>query len=129
MTKKAAKRLYFLVQLKRAKVPPGELIQFFVACIQSVLLYGCQVFHFNLTQYLSLTFERMQKRALRIFGYKVHYHDALSRSGLVTLEQRRTELCKKLFQKIVANPSVILHPLIPAFNEECCTDLRDPRPY
>ena len=92
MTKKAAKRLNFLVQLKRAQVPPRELVQFYVACIQLVLLYGCQVFHFSLPQYLSLTFERIQKRALRImFGCAVHYHDALSRSGLVTLEQRRTE--------------------------------------
>ena len=124
MAKKAAKRLYFLVQLKRAKVPPGELIQFYVACIQSVLLCGCQVLHFSLPQYLSLTIERIQKRALRIiFGYEVqevHYHDSLSRSGLVTLEHR-TELCKKLFHKIVANPSDILHPLIP-FNDECCTE-------
>ena len=43
MTKKAAKRLYFLAQLKRAKVPPEELVQFYVTCIQSVLLYGCPV--------------------------------------------------------------------------------------
>ena len=33
MTKKAAKRLYFLFQLKRAKVPPDELIRFYLACI------------------------------------------------------------------------------------------------
>ena len=72
MTKKAAKRLYFLVQLNRAKVPPNELIRFYLACIQSVLLYGCQVFHFSLPQYFSSTMERIQKRALRIvFGYEV----------------------------------------------------------
>ena len=93
------------MQLKRANVLPDELVQFYVACIQSVLLYGCQVFHFSLPQYLSLSFERIQKRALRIiFGYEVHYSDALALSGLVTLEQRRMELCKKLFSKIVDNP-------------------------
>ena len=70
MTKKAAKRLYFVVQFKHAKVPPGEPVQFYVACIQSILLYGCQVFHFSLPQYLSLTFERIQKRALRIMKGK-----------------------------------------------------------
>ena len=48
MTKTAAKRQYFLVQLKHPNVPPDELVQFYVACIQSVLLYGCQVFHFSL---------------------------------------------------------------------------------
>ena len=98
MTKKSVKRLYFLAQLKRANVPPEELVQFYVACIQSVLLYGCQVFHFSRPQYLSLSFERIQKRALRIiFCYEVHYSDALALSGLVTLEQRRTEPCKKRF--------------------------------
>ena len=45
MTKKADKRLYFSVQLKRAEVPPEELVQFYEACIPSVLTNGCQVFH------------------------------------------------------------------------------------
>ena len=127
MKKKGAKRLYLLLQLKRAKVHTEELVQFYVACIQSVLPYGCQVCHFSLSQYLTLTFERILKRALRIiFGYEVHCSDALSRSGLVTLEQRRTELCKKLFNKIVENPLDILHPLIP-FNEGPSKALRNSR--
>ena len=96
MTKKAAKRLYLLVQLKCAKVPHDELIRFYLACIQSVLIYGCQVFHFSLPQYLSSTIERIQKRALRIiFGYEVQYEDALVLSGITTLHERRTDLCKK----------------------------------
>ena len=40
MTIKAVKRWFFLAQLKRANVPPEELVQFYVACIQSVVLYG-----------------------------------------------------------------------------------------
>ena len=39
--KKAAKRLYFLMQLKRAHVPAKDLVCFYIACIQSVLLYAC----------------------------------------------------------------------------------------
>ena len=138
MTKKGAKRLYLLVQLKRAKVPPEEMVQFhilysvpyttYAACIQSVLPYSClQVCHFSLPKCLSLTFEWIPKRALRIsFSHEVHCSDALSRSGLVTLEQRRTELCKKLFNKIVENPLDILHPLIP-FNEGPSKALRNSR--
>jgi len=121
--------LYFLVQLKRAKVPPEELVQFHEACFQYVLLYGCQVFHFSLPQYLSLTFKRIQKRALRIiFGYEEYYSDALSRSGLVTSEQRKTELCKQLFNKIVDNLLDVLHPLIP-FNERPSKNLRNSRTH
>ena len=127
MTKNGAKLLCLLLQLKRAKVHAEELVQFYVACIQSLLPYGCQVCHFSLSQYLTITFERITKRVLRtIFGYEVHCSDALSRSGLVTLEQRRTELCKKLFMKIGENPLDILHPLI-QFNGRPSKALRNSR--
>lgn len=49
MVKKASKRLYFLAQLKHAIVPNNELVKFYVACIQLVLLYGCKVFPFQLS--------------------------------------------------------------------------------
>lgn len=90
---------------------------------------GCQVFHVSLPQYLTLSFQRIQIRALRImFGHEVHYADVLARSGLVTLQYRRTKLCKKLFKKIVDSPLDVLHPLIP-FNERPTKDLRNARPY
>ena len=63
-----------------------------------------------------------------IFGYEEHYSDALSRSGLVTLEQRKTELCKQLFNKIVDNLLDVLHPLIP-FNERPSKNLRNSRTH
>ena len=54
---------------------------------------------------------------------KVHYSDALSRWGLVQLQQRWTELCKKnFFNKIVENSLDVLHPLI-TFNELPSKDL------
>ena len=56
--KQAAKRfyylLYFLLQLKHAPVPAKDLVCFYIACIQSVLLYAFQVFHYSLPAYLSL---------------------------------------------------------------------------
>ena len=63
-----------------------------------------------------------------MFGYKVHYSDSLALSGLVTLEQRRMELCKKLFNTIVDNPLDVLHPLIP-FNEGPSKGLMNARLY
>ena len=64
--KKAAKRLYFLIQLKRAHVPAKDLVCFYIACIQSVLLYACQVFHYSVPEYLCAALERVQKGAMRI---------------------------------------------------------------
>ena len=45
---KCSKRLYLLVQLKRAKVPKKDIIQFYTTCIRPVLEYASAVFHFSL---------------------------------------------------------------------------------
>ena len=65
--KKANKQLYFLVQLKRAKVSECKLVKFCVACFQSVLLYGCQAFHFSLSQYLSIFMEGSRNVPSKLF--------------------------------------------------------------
>ena len=51
--KKVAVRLYFLRQLKRAKVPANDLLSFYTTCIRPVAEYVCPVFHIALPQYLS----------------------------------------------------------------------------
>lgn len=42
--KKASKRMFFLIQLKRAKVSRHELTLFYTTCIRSVLTYASPVF-------------------------------------------------------------------------------------
>ena len=42
--KKASKRLYFLVQLKQAKLPIRDLVLFYATCIRSLLVYAAHVF-------------------------------------------------------------------------------------
>ena len=64
--KKASKRLYFLVQLKRAKLPCRDLVLFYATCIRSILVYAAPVFFYALTKYLQRELERVQKRALSI---------------------------------------------------------------
>ena len=48
--KKASKRLYFLVQLKRAKLPCRDLVLFYAICIRSILVYAAPVFFYALTK-------------------------------------------------------------------------------
>ena len=128
--KKAVKRLYFLTQLKRANVPSSELAKFYVACIQSILLYGCQVYHYSLPNYLSLSLERVQKRALKsIYGYDNHYREALQMAGLKTLKDRREDLCLKFFNSIVSNPLDCLYHLLPFDNRDQLMELRRRRPF
>ena len=63
--KKASKRLYFLVQLKRARLPCRDLVVFYATCIRSILVYVAPVFFYALpmAKYLrcELSMERVQK--------------------------------------------------------------------
>lgn len=52
--KKAAKRLYFLKQLKRAKVPSEDMLLFYTTCIRPVLEYACPVFFIILCRNICL---------------------------------------------------------------------------
>ena len=46
---KAASRIHFLKQLKRAGVPIRDLLHFYTAVIRPVLEYACPVWHSGLT--------------------------------------------------------------------------------
>ena len=64
--KKASKRLYFLLQLKRAKVTRADLGLFYSSCIKSSMDYAVPAFHFSSPKYLMQELERIQKRAMSI---------------------------------------------------------------
>ena len=64
--KKAAKRLYFLIQLKRARVSQKDFCLFYITCVRSVIDYAVPVFHYVLPAYFMPELERVQKRAMRI---------------------------------------------------------------
>ena len=51
--RKANKRMYFLILLKRAWVPINDIVSFYSTCIRSVLEYCAHVFHHALPAYLS----------------------------------------------------------------------------
>ena len=90
MSKKVAARLYFLRQLKRAKVPANDLLSFYNTCIRPVAEYACPVFHTTLPQYLSDQLERLQKRALRIISTNdLSYRLAIEVFNMPTLYDRR----------------------------------------
>ena len=79
--------LYFLKQLKRAKVNLKDMILFYTTCIRPVL-----EFHNALPQYLSNNLERLQKRALRIIYPDLSYAEALVAAGITSLYERRQVL-------------------------------------
>ena len=64
--KKASKRLYILVQLKRARVPLQDLVLFYTSCVRSVTGYAIPVFYNPLPQYLTNELLRIEKRSISI---------------------------------------------------------------
>ena len=110
--KKANTRLYFLVQLKRARVPIEDIVNFYCTTIRSVMEYASQVYHHALPAYLSDDIERVQRRAMRIIFPGVSYEISLERCGLSTLSARRAVLCDRLFDTL-SLPSHKLNYMLP----------------
>ena len=110
--KKANKRLYFIVLLKRARVPLNDIVNFYCTTIRPVLEYCAPVFHYALPAYLNEDIERIQKRALSIISPAMSYRECLDSLGLPTLYDRRNGLCRQLFDSIAINPGHMLYHLL-----------------
>ena len=112
MVNKSSERLYFLRVLKRGGIPACDLLKIYCAVIRSVVEYCCPVLNTWLTTYLSDLLECIQKRALKIIYPNLSYMEALSISGCIKLNERRLNICSKVFSKI-CSPSSHLHHLLP----------------
>ena len=109
---KAAKRLYFLRLLKRANVPSEQIIRVYESTVRSVLEYAAEVWHPGLSQTHAQQIEHIQKRALRIALPTHDYSSALSSTNMLTLNERREEICRNWFTNI-CNTSHPLNHLLP----------------
>ena len=113
IVKKGGKRLYLLKILKSYGAPKNDLLAFYCTVIRSVLEHGAQIWSGGLTQMHKKNIERIQKRALRIiYPGLCDYGLLLSQSNLLTLEERRNNLCASLIEDML-QPSHRLHRLLP----------------
>jgi len=109
---KAAQRLHFLKQLKRAAMSHEDLLYYYQSVVIPVVEYACVVWHTSLTKGQTKLLESIQKRALKIiFGNNT---DDISKSLEImpSLADRRDRLTRKFFNAIL-NPSSCIHDLIP----------------
>ena len=60
--------MYFLVQLKRAKLPCRDLVLFYATCIRSILAYAAPVFFYALSKCSQCELQQVQKSALSIIN-------------------------------------------------------------
>jgi hypothetical protein len=77
--------------LKRSSANLKILLTVFTSIIRPVSEYACQVWHFNIQQYLSDEIEKIQKRALRIILPSLSYRQARELTNLPLLKTRRDE--------------------------------------
>ena len=128
VVKKVSKRIYYLIQLKRACIPRNDLVLFYVTCIRSVIDYGIPVIYYSLPKYLRSELERLQKRAIRIICPNTNYEDALISCGLESLSVHHENICTSLFQTVVADENHKLRSLLPP-TPTSFYDLRNDRKF
>ena len=97
IVKQAYKRMILLHRLFKFKMPTEDMIEIYTLYIRSILESSAVVWHSSITQEEVIELERVQKVALRIIlsNEYENYENALTLTGLDTLEQRRRILCKK----------------------------------
>ena len=89
VVQKAREQLLCLSQLKRAGLGPNELVRLYRTCVQPITEYACAVSHDGLPVYLSRELETVQKTAMGIIFQCFVYEEALVKTSLVTLTDRR----------------------------------------
>jgi len=95
---KAAKGLYILIQLKRARVSQKDLFFFCITCVRFVIDYAAPVFHYPLATYLMQELERIQKRAMRIICPGMEYQRALALVNIPTVAKHHSDICKRTLE-------------------------------
>ena len=91
--KKGSKWLYAIRALKKRRLTDRQLVLVYCSIIRSVLIEYASPAWAGLTQYLGDQIESIQKRALKIIFPSLCYEDALKKSGLILLCQRREDAC------------------------------------
>ena len=111
MVSKASCKLHFLSILKKSRMSSSDLVNFYVTIVRSQLEYATPVFATSLPNCLIEKIESIQKRAMFIIFPDLPYAEALQKANLVTLEQRRMNICKAFFKSIQHNDNILSHLL------------------
>ena len=108
---KGSKRLYAIRAFKKCGLTDRQLILVYCSIIRSFLECASPAWA-GLKQYLSDQIESIQKRALKIVFPSLCYEDALKKSGLILLRQRREDACITFLKRSYSS-SDLLRNLVP----------------
>ncbi len=89
-----------MYKLKRAEISQNDLLRTYLSIIRPTVEYACSVWQTNLPGYLSDGIKVVQKRALGPMYPGVSYSEAMGKSKVENLFDRREELCTKYFTSL-----------------------------
>ena len=110
--KKASKHLYFLVLLKRSRVPRQDMATFNTAYIRSVITYAAPALFYALQKCLQEELVRVEKQATSIICPGLPYQETIELVNIVPIVDFITGLCSNTFDTIIKDPEHCLNRLI-----------------
>ena len=114
---KASKRIFAIRTLKKSGLSSYDLVNVYCSIVRPVLEYASPVWA-AIPDYLSDLVESIQKKVLGIIFPNLTYNEALDASGLVSLRQRRGDMCARVIHKaklggpllrLIPKPTVTSH--------------------
>ena len=111
ITRKANARMQLLQKAASFNPPKEDLKAIYITFIRSLLEQSCIVTHSMLSQENKSDLERVQMSALKIIlkHEYIDYQHALNRLDMISLEERRENLCKHFAHKNVNNAVMKAH--------------------
>ena len=105
LTRKGYSRMRLLHKMIEFGYRKSELLDIYILKIRSLCESSAVVWHSMLTLENEENLERIQKTALKIIykGQYVSYENALRKSNLKTLKDRRNELCLTFAKRCLKN--------------------------
>ena len=102
---RAYTRLILLQKLFEFQVPQSDLVTVYKLFIRSILEQSCVVWHSSITKEEEADIERVQKVCLKVIlkGNYVSYEQSLQSTNLITLVERRENLCLNFAKKCLDN--------------------------
>ena len=102
--KKYWARSWLIRHLKGAGVLQADLVKIYSTTIKSAIEYAAAVYHPMISSQQSDALERLQRLTLKvIYGWQTSYSDALEKSGLPTLRDRRESIFQCFTTMTAAN--------------------------
>ena len=117
IVKKAYKRMILLHKLFEFDLSLPDMINIYTLYIRSILESSAVVWHSDITKSEQKDIERVQKVALRIILNEEYedYPTALATTGLLSLSDRRTFLCKNFAENCTKSDKMChMFPLNPS---------------